>query len=111
MDFETIGSYLGYAIAHYAEFYELRHLLILGRVTSGQGGEIIIEKARAVLQDEFPELAGAVQLNVPNEQDKRHGQAVAAASLPKTKRKGRPRMKFHNANARLFVPDGAPDPR
>lgn len=35
--FETIGVCFGYAIAHYADFYELRNLLILGRVTSGEG--------------------------------------------------------------------------
>ena len=81
--YETIGVYLGYAIAHYAEFYEVRNLLILGRVTSGAGGEVILEKARAVLDCEFPALSAAIQLRTPNEQDKRHGQAVAAASLPK----------------------------
>jgi hypothetical protein len=72
----------GYAIAHYADFYELRNLLILGRVTSGEGGEIILAQAAAVLQAEFPALADKVRLRTPDEQDKRHGQAVAAASLP-----------------------------
>lgn len=81
--YETIGVCFGYAIAHYADFYELRNLLILGRVTSGEGGEIILEKARQVLDDEFPEISKCIQLRTPNEQDKRHGQAVAAASLPK----------------------------
>ena len=81
--YETIGVYFGYAVAHYAEFYEVRNLLILGRVTSGEGGEVILEKAAAVLRDEFPELAQCLQLRTPNEQDKRHGQAIAAASLPK----------------------------
>ena len=81
--YETIGSYLGYAIAHYAEFYDVSHLLILGRVTSGAGGEVIIEKAEKVLEDEFPELASQIEVHTPNEKDKRHGQAVAAASLPK----------------------------
>ena len=79
--YETIGVCFGYAIAHYADFYEIRNLLILGRVTSGEGGEIILEKAAAVLRDEFPELT--LQLRTPDEKDKRHGQAVAAASLPK----------------------------
>lgn len=79
--YETIGVCFGYAVAHYADFYEIRNLLILGRVTSGEGGEIILEKASAVLHDEFPELA--IQLRTPDEKDKRHGQAVAAASLPK----------------------------
>lgn len=81
--YETIGTYFGYAIAHYSEFYDARNLLVLGRVMSGEGGEVIIEKAAAVLKDEFPELAEYIKLSTPNEQDKRHGQAVAAASLPK----------------------------
>lgn len=79
--YETIGVCFGYAVAHYADFYEIRNLLILGRVTSGEGGGVILEKASAVLRDEFPELA--IQLRAPDEKDKRHGQAVAAASLPK----------------------------
>jgi predicted NBD/HSP70 family sugar kinase len=80
--YETIGICFGYSIAHFANFYEIRNLLILGRVTSGEGGEIIIRKAREVLRAEFPELAEIVQLRTPDEKDKRHGQAVAAASLP-----------------------------
>jgi predicted NBD/HSP70 family sugar kinase len=80
--FETIGVCFGYAIAHYADFYELRNLLILGRVTSGEGGEVILAQAAAVLQAEFPALAERIRLRTPDEQDKRHGQAVAAASLP-----------------------------
>ena len=55
--YQTIGTYLGYAIAHYAEFYDFDHVLILGRVTSGQGGDVIIEGAKEVLRVEFPELA------------------------------------------------------
>jgi len=80
--YSTIGTYLGYSIAHYADFYEIRKILLLGRVTSGQGGTIIIEKAREVLDTVFPELAGQIEIVTPNEKDKRHGQAVAAASLP-----------------------------
>lgn len=78
--YETIGIALGYAIAHFASFYEMSCLLIMGRVTSGQGGTLIIEQARLVLRDEFPELR--IDLVVPAEKDKRHGQAIAAASLP-----------------------------
>ncbi|MDF3056868.1 MAG: transcriptional regulator [Rariglobus sp.] len=82
--YETIGVCFGHALAHYADFYELSHVLILGRVTSGPGGEIILERARAVLRAEFPELAGRLSLHTPDENNKRHGQAVAAASLPAT---------------------------
>lgn len=79
--YETIGVHFGYAIAHYADFYDIRNLLILGRVTSGDGGQIIIDKAEEVLKEEFPQLK--ITLRVPDEKTKRHGQAVAAASLPK----------------------------
>jgi len=78
--YETIGCYLGYAIAHYAEYYDIASLLILGRVTSGEGGHIIINEAETVLAREFPDLP--IKLVVPDENTKRLGQAVAAASLP-----------------------------
>jgi len=78
--YQTIGIYLGYAVAHYAEFYDFTHLLILGRVTTGTGGELITSRARQVLDEEFPELA--ISFHLPDEKEKRHGQAMAAASLP-----------------------------
>ena len=80
--FESIGVYVGYGVAHYADFYELRHVLILGRVTSGDGGSIVLDKAQEVLRAEFPELAEKVELHLPDEKTRRVGQAVAAASLP-----------------------------
>ena len=80
--YRTIGTCFGYSIAHYADFYEIEKLLILGRVTSGQGGHVIIEEANRVLADDFPELAASITITTPDEQMKRHGQAVAAASLP-----------------------------
>ena len=80
--FETIGTYFGYAIAYYSEFYDIDYLQILGRVTSGKGGDIIIEKAKEVLNQEFPELASKVNLYIPDEYERRVGQSIAAASLP-----------------------------
>ena len=80
--YQTIGTYFGYAIAHYAEFYDFKYLLVLGRVASGTGGEIILDCAREVLDKEFPELSKKVKFHVPGETEKRHGQAMAAASLP-----------------------------
>lgn len=79
---DLLGNYLGYGIAYYAQFYTLKHVLILGRVTSGQGGTIMLEKANEVLAAEFPELAGSITLHLPDEKTRRVGQAVAAASLP-----------------------------
>lgn len=81
--YRTIGTYFGYTIAHFSEFYEFRHLLFLGRVSSGQGGEIIMQEARRVLDLEFPELSKAITFQTPDEKMKRHGQAIAAATLPK----------------------------
>jgi predicted NBD/HSP70 family sugar kinase len=80
--YETIGVYFGYTIAHYADFYEVRNLLVLGRVMTGEGGDRILAVAEAVLRDEFPELAERIRFRIPGEQEKRHGQAIAAASLP-----------------------------
>jgi len=80
--YQTIGVYFGYGVAHYAEFYDFKHVLVLGRVTSGPGGDVILRHAKEVLRLEFPDLAGRIAFHVPDEKDKRHGQAVAAASLP-----------------------------
>jgi predicted NBD/HSP70 family sugar kinase len=79
---ESMGVYLGYALAHYASFYDLKHVLILGRCTSGKGGTLILDGARRVLDAEFPELAGRVQVQLPDEKSRRVGQSIAAASLP-----------------------------
>ena len=62
---EAIGIYVGYGVAHYADFYDLRHVLVLGRVTSGQGGGIILAKAREVLEAEDPALAARLRSTYP----------------------------------------------
>lgn len=80
--YETIGVYFGYGVAHYADFYDLKHVLLLGRVTTGHGGDVIMNRAREVLQAEFPELSQKITFDMPDEKEKRHGQAIAAASLP-----------------------------
>ena len=83
--YETIGVYLGYTVAHYADFYKpIRHVEVLGRVVTGEGGQIILSIAKKILKEEFPELAG-INFYEPDEREKRHGQAAAAASLPLTK--------------------------
>lgn len=80
--YNSIGVYFGYGIAQYAEFYDIRLLLALGRVTSGKGGDLILKVAQDVLNKEFPEIAKDIQFRTPDEKFKRHGQAVIAASLP-----------------------------
>ena len=80
--YETIGTYVGYSIAHYGDFYDLKHALLLGRVTTGSGGDIILRKSLEVLRVEFPEIASRVSIALPDEKSRRVGQSIAAASLP-----------------------------
>lgn len=80
--FDAVGIAFGYSLAHYSDFYAIRHVLVLGRVVSGPAGEIILRRAREVLALEFPELHATLDLRLPDETSRRHGQAVAAASLP-----------------------------
>lgn len=80
--FETIGVYLGYTLAFYAEFYNIKHVILLGRVTSGKGGDTILAVAKDVLSEKFPEYSH-FNLCMPSEYMRRVGQSIAAASLPK----------------------------
>jgi predicted NBD/HSP70 family sugar kinase len=80
--YETIGVYLGYAMGHYADFYRLKHVLILGRVTTGPGGDVLLATAHRVLAADFPSLARVLNMALPDEQSRRVGQSIAAASLP-----------------------------
>lgn len=79
---QSMGYFMGYGVAHYADFYETNHVLILGRCTSGRGGQLILDGANEVLKTEFPELAERIHLQLPDEKSRRVGQSIAAASLP-----------------------------
>ena len=81
--YETIGSYFGYAVAYYALFYDIKHVLLMGRVSSGEGGNILYKTAQKALSEEFPELAEKITIHLPDESSRRVGQSIAAASLPK----------------------------
>ena len=83
--FRDIGVYLAYTVALYAQFYALKHLMVLGRVMSGKGGDTILATCQQVLQQQFPELYAQVQVMLPDERTRRVGQSVAAASLPEIK--------------------------
>lgn len=78
----TMGVYMGYGLAHYADFYDLKHVLVLGRCTSGRGGDLIVDGAHDVINAEFPALAARVKVQLPDEKARRVGQSIAAASLP-----------------------------
>lgn len=80
--FESIGIYLGYGIGMYSNFYDLSHILLLGRVTSGEAGSIIVKRAYEVLETEFPEIYKKIKIHLPEETERRLGQSIVAASLP-----------------------------
>jgi len=80
--FKDIGIYLAYTVIQYAHFYDIKHLMILGRVMSGKGGDTILSTCQSVLADEFPEVYKSLQVMLPDEKTRRVGQSVAAASLP-----------------------------
>merc|ERR1712048_975222 len=79
--YETVGVYLGYALAQYSEFYKIDHLMILGRVSKGAGGDIMMDVAKKVLQTEFPEIP-PITFHTADDHFKAVGQCIAAAALP-----------------------------
>jgi predicted NBD/HSP70 family sugar kinase len=80
--YTSIGTYLGHTLAYYYETYGFRHVLLLGRVMSGKGGDLLLAEAKRVLADEYPDVCGKFQLDLPDEKFRRVGQSMAAASLP-----------------------------
>ncbi len=80
--YDSIGVYLGHTLAYYFDLYGCKHVLLLGRVMSGKGGDLILSRAKAVLGEEYPELAGRIFPSLPDEKFRRVGQSMAAASLP-----------------------------
>ena len=80
--FHDIGIYLAYAVVQYSKFYDIKRMMVLGRVMSGKGGERILDTCQKVLADEFPALYQQIQVMLPDENTRRVGQSVAAASLP-----------------------------
>ena len=83
--YRSIGVYLGHSLALYHHFYGFKHVLLLGRVMSGRGGDIILDVCKQVLADEYPEIADKINPTLPDEKARRVGQSVAAASLPELK--------------------------
>ena len=84
--YESIGVYLGPTLAYYFDLYGCRHVLLLGRVLRGKGGALILEPAKRVLADEYPELAGKIVPELPDEKFRRVGQSMAAASLAESRK-------------------------
>ncbi|MBQ3348309.1 ROK family protein [Candidatus Saccharibacteria bacterium] len=84
--FRSIGCYLAHTINLYDKFYDLKYLMVLGRVVSGKGGDIVIKECNRILKEEYPEIAKKVTVMLPNEKARRVGQSIAAASLPEIRK-------------------------
>ena len=80
--FEAIGCYLAHTMELYSMFYDVEHMIVLGRVMSGKGGDIILAECKRIMAEEYPALARKMTVMLPDEKTRRVGQAVAAASLP-----------------------------
>ena len=83
--FRSIGTYLAHTLVLYSSFYEIETLLVLGRVASGVGGDLVISECNRVLEEEYPELKAKINVTLPDEMMRRVGQSVAAATLPEIK--------------------------
>ena len=82
-----IGRFLAHAIPWYNEFYDYENMMILGRVTSGLGGSMILGAAKAMRKDVYPEWAEKIDIFMPDEKARRLGQSVAAAQIPVIKKR------------------------
>jgi len=80
--YDSIGVYLGHTLAYYFDLYGMKHVLLLGRVMSGKGGDRVLAEAKRVLREEYPEAAAKILPSLPDERFRRVGQSAAAASLP-----------------------------
>ena len=84
--FASIGAYLAHTMKLYCRFYDVHHMIVLGRVMSGVGGSIILDTCLRIMAEEYPELASKVRVMLPDEKTRRVGQSVAAASLPEVRK-------------------------
>lgn len=80
--FQSIGCYLAHTLDLYSHFYDVKYMMVLGRVMSSKGGDTILETCRRVMAEEYPALAARMTVMLPDENTRRVGQSVAAASLP-----------------------------
>ena len=83
--YRSIGTYLAHSFALYYDFYGFQHVLLLGRVMSGKGGDLLLATYNQVMADEYPELAERIHVALPDEKFRRVGQSAIAASLPEMK--------------------------
>jgi predicted NBD/HSP70 family sugar kinase len=79
--YKTCGVYLGYGLAQYCEHYKIDHVMILGRVSKGAGGDLMLKIASEVLETEFPDLP-KITFHTADDHFKAVGQCIAAAALP-----------------------------
>jgi len=86
--YQTMGIYLGFGLAYYQDFFDFDHVMVMGRVLSGRGGEIIVKQAKEIIKKYFPDLDAHLQIHLPDESNRRVGQSIAAASLVNLSERG-----------------------
>ena len=77
--YQTIGEYLGYSLAYYFEFYDVKNVFLFGRVLSF-GGDIIVDTAKSIIDSEFPKYKD-IRIILPDENSRRVGQSLAVALI------------------------------
>ncbi len=82
--YESIGVYLAHTLVLYHDLYGYKYVLLLGRVMSGKGGDLLLDTCKKVLAEEYPAENEKIHLTLPDEKFRRVGQSVAAASLADT---------------------------
>ena len=106
---QSMGIYLGYALAHYARFYDIRHVLILGRCTSGSGGKLILDGANRVLQaansPNWPRLS---TFSFPTRKAAGWGSPLRLPACPRLFRKTGDSYALSLKPPKSIIPDGLP---
>lgn len=75
--YERMGDYFGYTLLWFGCLYKIKKAIFLGRVASGKGGEILLERAREIIKKE----GSSLEIVLPDEMSRRLGQSFTAAGL------------------------------
>jgi predicted NBD/HSP70 family sugar kinase len=80
--YKTCGVYLAAGLANYVDMgYVIDHVMILGRVSKGEGGDLMLKTASECLAADYPEVP-KIEFHTADDHFKAVGQCIAAAALP-----------------------------
>lgn len=75
--FSRLGDYAAYTLMWFRNFYDFDTAIFLGRVASGKGGDVLINRAKELLAD----LGADIAVELPDEMSRRLGQSYTATQL------------------------------